>query len=99
MLSITLMGTAYQVACLTGIVRGGGHTKFVFYNDLIFMWCIVLPLSLLGAFVWNLPPTLVFFLLKMDQILKCFVAVFEVNSYRWVRKLTRDNGQTEVAAP
>lgn len=98
-LSITLMGTAYQVACLTGIVRGGGHTKFVFYNDLIFMWCIVLPLSLLGAFVWNLPPTLVFFFLKMDQILKCFVAVFEVNSYRWVRKLTRDSGQTEVAAP
>lgn len=98
-LSITLVGTAYQVACLTGIVRGGGHTKFVFYNDLIFMWCIVLPLSLLGAFVWNLPPTLVFFFLKMDQILKCFVAVFEVNSYRWVRKLTRDSGQTEVAAP
>lgn len=95
-LSVTLVGTSYQVACLTGIVRGGGHTKFVFYNDLIFMWGIVLPLSLLGAFVWKLPPTVVFIFLKMDQILKCFVAVFEVNSYRWVRKLTRDNTQAEA---
>ena len=62
------------------------------------MWGIVLPLSLLGAFVWKLPPTVVFIFLKMDQILKCFVAVFEVNSYRWVRKLTRDNAQMEAVS-
>ena len=89
-LSITIVGTSYQVACLTGIVRGGGHTKFVFYNDLIFMWGIVLPLSFLGAFVWQLSPVIVFFFLKSDQITKCFVAMFEVNSYRWIRKLTRE---------
>lgn len=29
---------------LTGIVRGGGDTRFVFINDLISIWCIVLPL-------------------------------------------------------
>ena len=89
-LAVTIVGTSYQVACLTGIVRGGGHTKFVFYNDLIFMWGLVLPLSFCGAFVWKLSPVIVFCFLKCDQILKCIVAVFEVNSYRWVRKLTRD---------
>ena len=94
-LSITLIGTSYQVACLTGIVRGGGHTKFVFYNDLVFMWGIVLPASFLCAFVFKTSPAVVFFCLKADQILKCFVAVFEVNSYRWVRKLTRSETQLE----
>ena len=89
-LSVTVVGTAYQMPSLTGIVRGGGHTKFVFYNDLIFMWGIVLPLSFLGAFVWQLNPVIVFFFLKSDQITKCFVAMFEVNSYRWIRKLTRE---------
>lgn len=89
-LSITLIGTAYQVSCLTGIVRGGGHTKFVFYNDLIFMWGIVLPSSALGAFVFNWPPEIVFFCLKSDQLLKCVVAFFEVNSYRWVKKVARN---------
>ena len=89
-LSITSIGTSYQAPCLTGIVRGGGHTKFVFYNDLIFQWCIVLLFSLLAAYVWELAPVWVFLMLKSDQILKCFVAIFEVNSYRWIKKLARD---------
>jgi len=89
-LSITIVGTAYQVSCLTGIVRGGGNTKFVFYNDLVFQWCIVLPLSMLAAYVWKLGPVWVFFLLKSDQLSKCLIAVWQVNSYRWIRKVTRE---------
>lgn len=90
-LSITVVGTAYQMPALTGIVRGGGDTSFVMKNDLIFMWGIVLPLSMLGAFVWNLPPAIVFLLLKSDQILKCFVAVVKVNRYTWIKKI--DNSE------
>lgn len=88
-LSVTVMGTSYQVACLTGIVRGGGDTRFVLYNDLIFQWLIVLPLSAMAAFWWNWSPVAVFACLKCDQVLKCFVAVFKVNRYNWVKKLTR----------
>ncbi len=88
-LCVTLVGTSYQVACLTGIVRGGGDTRFVLINDFIFMWLIVLPLSAMAAFLWNWPPVLVFICLKCDQVLKCFVAVVKVNSYNWVRRLTR----------
>lgn len=88
-LCVTLVGTSYQVACLTGIVRGGGDTRFVLINDFIFMWLIVLPLSAMAAFWWNLAPVWVFLCLKCDQVLKCFVAVVKVNSYNWVRHLTR----------
>ena len=84
-LSITVVGTAYQMPCLTGIVRGGGDTSFVLYNDLIFMWMIVLPASALSAFVFHFSPVTVFICLKMDQILKCFVAVVRVNRYRWLQ--------------
>lgn len=90
-LCVTVIGTAYQASCLTGIVRGGGNTKFVFYNDLIFMWGIVLPLSALSAFVWHLSPVVVFVFLKCDQVLKCAVAVWQVNSYHWIKKITRDS--------
>ena len=71
------------------IVRGGGDTRFVLINDFIFMWLIVLPLSAMAAFWWNLAPVWVFLCLKCDQVLKCFVAVVKVNSYNWVRRLTR----------
>ena len=88
-LSVTVVGSSYQAPALTGIVRGGGHTKFVFYNDLVFQWGVVITLSALAQFVWHLPPVWVFLCLKSDQLLKCVVAVFEVNSYRWMHKLTR----------
>ncbi|WP_422659940.1 MATE family efflux transporter [Paenibacillus sp. EC2-1] len=84
-LSITVVGTAYQMPALTGIVRSGGDTKFVLYNDFIFMWLIVLPSSFLCAFVFDLSPIVTFICLKSDQILKCFVAIVKVNRYRWIR--------------
>lgn len=88
-LSLTIVGTSYQAPCLTGIVRGGGDTGFVFKNDLIFQWLIVLPISLLSAFVWHLDAVWVFLCLKSDQVLKCFVAIPVVNRFRWVRRVTR----------
>lgn len=88
-LCVTAIGTAYEMPSLTGIVSGGGDTKFVFFNDIVFMWCIVLPLSALSAFYFKFPPTVTFALLKADQILKCFVAIVKVNRFKWVRVLTR----------
>lgn len=86
-LSVTVVGTAYQMSCLTGIVRGGGDTKFVFINDLIFMWGIVLPTSYIAAFVLELSPVMIFICLKSDQIIKCIVAVIKVNFCNWMKKI------------
>ena len=88
-LSVTVIGTAYQMAVLTGIVRGGGDTKFVLINDTIFIWLIVIPSAAIAAFVLNLSPIIVFICLKSDQILKCAVAAVHVNRYKWIKKLTR----------
>ena len=88
-LAFTVVGSAYEAPALVGIVSGGGDTAFVFRNDLIFMWGIVLPMSFLSAFVFRWPIPVTFLILKADQILKCFVAVVKVNRYRWIRQLTR----------
>lgn len=96
-LSITIIGSCYEAPALCGIVSGGGDTKFVLYNDIIFMWCIVLPLSALSAFVWQLPIPVTFFFLKSDQILKCFVAVFKVNRFKWIKELTRNEETVKTA--
>ena len=88
-LCVTCIGTSYQMPALTGIVSGGGDTKFVLINDIIFMWCVVLPLSALSAFVFDFHPAITFMLLKSDQVLKCFVAIFKVNRFKWIKVLTR----------
>ena len=88
-LCVTCIGTAYQMPVLTGIVRGGGDTRFVMINDLISIWCIVLPVSFLAAFVWKWSPVVVVCCLNSDQIFKCAAAAIKVNRYTWIKKLTR----------
>ena len=89
-LCVTIIGTAYEAPCLCGIVSGGGETSFVLKNDIIFMWLIVLPLSALSAFVFKFPVVVTFACLKADQVLKCVVAFFKVNSFNWVKTVTRN---------
>ena len=86
-LSITVIGTAYQNSVHTGIVRAGGDTGFVFKVDTLFMWCLTLPLSFLSAFVFKWPIIVTFICLKGDQILKCFVAFFKVNYGKWLKNV------------
>ncbi len=87
-LSISVLGTAYEYPTLVGIVRGGGSPKFALINDIIFMWCFSLPAALLAAFVFNLSPVIVFAIIKSDQIFKSIVAYFKVNKGNWIRQLT-----------
>ena len=89
-LCVTCVGTAYQMSALTGIVRAGGATRFVLCNDLIFVWCVVIPAAMIAAFVFHAPTWVVFACLKCDQILKCAVAAVKVNRFRWIRNLTQN---------
>jgi len=97
-LCVTIIGTAYQASTIGGIIRGGGNTRFMLFNDLIFTWLVVTPLSALAAFALHWPPVAVFFCLKIDQLLKCIVAVIKVNRFRWVRTLTRADAAAQNAA-
>lgn len=87
-LSVTIVGTCYQCACLFGLVKSGGDVSFVFKNDAIFVFLIVLP-SAYVAMRLGAPPWVVFALLKCDQLLKCIVAAIKINRFRWIKPLTR----------
>lgn len=88
-LSLTTVGTAYQMACDHGIIRGGGDTTFSAKMNLISMWLIVVPFSAMAAFWWELPPESVFFLLKWDQLYKIIPVALRLHSWKWVRSVTR----------
>lgn len=87
-LSVTFVGTSYQAASLFGLVKSGGDISFVFKNDTIFVFLVVLPSAMyaahLGASAW-----IVYACLKCDQVLKCIVAFFKIRRYDWMKKLTR----------
>ena len=88
-LSITGVGTSYQLPTNGGIISGGGDTRFIMFLDIISIWGIVLPISALGAFAWNWSPVAVMIALNSDQVFKCVPAFIKVHSYTWIKKLTR----------
>ena len=90
-LTVTGFGSCYQAPSLTGIVRAGGATHFVFMNDTFWVWCVVIPSAAIAAFVFHAHPAVVFALLKGDQIYKCAVAVIKTNRFKWIKTLTREN--------
>ncbi len=85
-LSVTIIGTCYQACCLGALVKAGGDTSFVFKNDSIFVFLVVLPSAIITSWL-GLPVWVVFLCLKCDQILKCAVAVVKVNRYRWIKRI------------
>ena len=75
---------------LDGIFGAGGDAKFDMNTNIIFMWCICVPLSLMGAFWLHLPAPVVFCLCNMDEIIKLPVVFHHYRKYIWLRNITRD---------
>jgi len=86
--SAVLLFMSYQMPTNTGIIRGGGDTKFVLVIDTISVSTFI-PLAALGGLVLGWPPIAVIICVNIDQFLKCFPAFIRCNRYKWVRKLTR----------
>lgn len=88
-LSVVCMTMSYQMPTNNGIIRGGGSASFVMKMDLISIWGIVIPLSLIMAFVVKASPIVVVCCLNADQVFKCIPAFIKANYGHWAKKLTR----------
>lgn len=98
-LDIMLIFTGLNIAAqsvnhvvLDGIFGAGGDSKFDMNTNIIFMWCICVPLSLMAAFWWKWPAPVVFCLCSMDEIIKLPVVFLHYRKYVWLRNITRENG-------
>lgn len=88
-MSLVMLGMAYQYPVHSGIIQGGGDAKFVMNMNLISIWVIVMPLSFLSAFVWHWPVEAVVLVIQSDQIFKSLPTFIRFRSYKWIKTLTR----------
>ena len=95
-LAITMIGTSYHASCFVGINRGAGDSQFVAVVDMICGWLVVLPVTLLAAFVWNLPLPLVFLATRIDQCFKWIIAFFRLRGDKWIKNITRSQDSAEA---
>lgn len=88
LMCFVMVGMSYQMPVSMGILRGAGDVKFAFKMNMVSTWGIVMPLSLLSAFVWKLPVPAVVAAIQSDQIFKCIPTAIRLHGGKWVRKLT-----------
>ncbi|MEH7416994.1 MATE family efflux transporter [Neobacillus drentensis] len=84
------IGKSVNSTIIGGIFPAGGDAKFGFWCDLIVMWGIILPLGYLSAFVWHVPPIILYAVFSLDEIIKLPVAAVRYRQYRWLNNITRD---------
>lgn len=83
------IATSYQSACLVGLIKSGGDSRFTFLCDLFLILFAVLPLSI-SAMRLSFPPWALLLALKLDQPLKCIAGGIKVNKFNWIKNLTKD---------
>ncbi len=67
-----------------GVLRGGGDTKFLMIADVAFLWCASIPLGAIAGLVLGWDPAAVYFLLKIDLVIKAVWCVFRLYSRKWI---------------
>lgn len=85
----SLIGASINTVLICGIFRAGGDSKFGFVADIINMWCVSVPLGLLAAFVFKLPPLWVYFILFLDEFEKMPFVIRHYFKKGWLRNITR----------
>lgn len=89
-----VMCTYYMIGCavngttIAGIFCAGGDSKFGLFCDLVTMWCIVVPLGFISAFVLHLPVLAIYFIMNLDEMIKMPAVYVHYKKYKWVKDLT-----------
>lgn len=87
---LNLAAQSVNHVVLDGIFGAGGDARFDMNTNIVFMWCICVPLSVMAAFWWHLPAPVVFCLCNMDEIIKLPVVFAHYRKYIWLRNITRE---------
>ena len=88
--SYYIIGNSLNSTVISGIFPAGGDTRFGMVCDVITLWCVVVPLGLIGAFVLKLPVIAVAFILTLDEFVKIPAVYRHYMKYKWVKNITKD---------
>ncbi len=88
-MSFYMIGRAINSILINGVFDCGGDTLFDMYSLAICMWCIAIPLAVLGTFVFHWPVLLVYACTCLDEVGKVPWVLYHFTKYKWVKDLTR----------
>ncbi|MBR2025113.1 MAG: polysaccharide biosynthesis C-terminal domain-containing protein [Clostridia bacterium] len=87
---IEVIAYSFNTVIVCGIFPAGGDARYDAISVLFATWCFSLPVSLLGAFVFNWPVTLVYVIMCLDEIVKVPFIFPRYKKYLWLKNLTKE---------
>ena len=75
-----------------GVLRGGGDERFLMVADILFLWIASIPLGYIVGVVCKAPAFWIYCSLKIDEILKCILCYYRLNSGKWIKKISAEKG-------
>lgn len=86
-----IIGNSLNSTIISGIFPAGGDTRFGMWCDVITLWCVVVPLGMLGAFVLRLPVLAVAAILTLDEFVKIPAVYRHYMKYNWLKNITKED--------
>ncbi|AJD31658.1 MATE family efflux transporter [Clostridium sporogenes] len=86
--ALVMVVRVFNITLIVGILRGGGDAKTPLLIEAFTMWCIGVPLALLGAFVLKLPVYWVVALSTAEELSKFVIGLKRLKSNKWIRNVT-----------
>ena len=76
---------------IAAILRCGGDSRYGMFVDTFTMWGWAVPVGLLTAFVFKLPPLVVYAFMCTDEFVKFPFAFRRYKSMKWLNNITREH--------
>ncbi|WP_295066687.1 MATE family efflux transporter [Ruminococcus sp.] len=84
-----IIGNSLNSTIIGGMFPAGGDTRFGMICDIVTLWCVVVPMGAIAAFVLKLPVLAVAFILTLDEFVKIPAVYKHYMKYKWVKNITR----------
>ena len=87
--SVYMIAKSINIAVINGIFYSGGDSKFDAYSLGATMWGIIIPLALLGTFVFSWPVLVIYLIISLDEIIKIPWVLHHYRKYKWLNNITK----------
>lgn len=80
----------FGITQIIGVLRGGGDVMYAIITELVTVWLIGVPLSFIGAVYFNLPITIVYILVCLEEPFKAIATYPRLRSGKWIKNLVKN---------
>lgn len=89
----TMWLTVYNAVNITGVLRGGGDTRFAMLAEVLAVWCIGVPVAFLTALVLKWPIYFAVLAVKTEDVVKGIVLTKRFFSRKWAKNVISDTAK------